>query len=86
MTEPRVTNASFRRFNAVATLIIFVAVVGVAYRYDRFYRRWSKENSPLTAPSARVERLRTRNRERLANVTELSQVIGSVLDEVARAK
>jgi hypothetical protein len=86
MTESRVTDASFRRFNAVATLIIFVAVVGVAYRYDRFYRRWSKENSPLTAPRARVERLRTRNRERLANVTELSQVIGSVLDEVARAK
>ena len=86
MTKPRVTDASFRRFNAVATLIIFVAVVGVAYRYDRFYRRWSKENSPLTAPSARVERLRTRNRERLANMTELSQVVGSVLDEVARAK
>ena len=86
MTKPRVTDASFRRFNAAVTLVMFVAAVGIAYRYDRFYRRWSRENSPLTAPRARIERLRTRNRERLANVTELSQVIGSVLDEVARAK
>ena len=50
MAELRVADASFRRFNTAATLIIFAAVVGIAFGYEGAYRRWLKENDPLAGP------------------------------------
>ena len=85
MAEIRDADASIRWFSAVATLIICAAVVGIPYGCDRAYRRWLKENDPLAGPRARLERLKTGYPERRANVTEVAQVISSVLVEVARA-
>lgn len=85
MAEIRVADASIRRFKVAATLIVCAAVVGIPYWCDRAYRRWLKENDPLAGPRARLERLGTDYQERRANVTEVAQVIGSVLAEVAWA-
>jgi hypothetical protein len=80
------TSSGHRRFNAAATVILFAGVVGIAYRCDRAYRRWLDEISLLAAPRARLERLRTDYQERRANVTDVAQVISSVLVEVVRAR
>jgi hypothetical protein len=85
MDEIRVADASLRRFNTAATLLTLAAVVAIAYRCDRAYRRWLEEISPLAAPRVRLARLRTDWRQRRANVTGVAQVISSVLDEVAGA-
>jgi hypothetical protein len=50
-------------------------VVGIAYWYERAYRRWSEQNHPLAAPRARLEQTRASYRERRALVTEIAQVI-----------
>lgn len=86
MAELRVADASVSRSNTAATLVIFAAVIGVAYGCDRAYRRWLKENDLLAGPRARLERLGTGYQERRAYATEVAQVIGGVLVEVARAR
>lgn len=85
MAEIRDADAWIRRFSGVATLLILAAVIGVPYVCDRAYRRWSKENDPFAGLRARLEHERTRNRERLANVTDVARVISDVLVEVDRA-
>jgi hypothetical protein len=75
MAEPRVADASFRRLNAAATVIVCATVVGIAYWWERAYRRWSEQNHPFAAPRARLERTRTNYRETHALVTEMAQVI-----------
>ena len=92
MGEPQVADATLRRLMTVATLIIYAAVIGIAYVSDRTYRRWLKENRrwlrenhPLAAHQARLERMGSAYRERRAGVTEAAQVIGGLLGEVAGA-
>ena len=75
MVELRVADASFRRLNAAATVTVCATVVGIAYWYERAYRRWSEQNHPLAVPRARLERTRTNYRERRALLTEMAQVI-----------
>jgi len=75
MAELRVADASFRRLNAAATVIVCAIAVGIAYWYERAHRRWSEQNHPLAVPRARLESTRTNYRERRALVTEVAQVI-----------
>jgi hypothetical protein len=75
MVELRVPDVSFTRLNAAATVIVCATVVGIAYWYERAYRRWSEQNHPLAAPRARLERTRTNYRDRRALLTEIAQVI-----------
>jgi hypothetical protein len=86
MAEIRDADAWIRRYSAVATVLIFAAVIGIPYVCDRAYRRWWKENHPLAGPRARLERTRTGYQDRRANVTEVGQVISDVLVEVHRAR
>ena len=86
MAEIRDADVSSTRFSVVATLIFCAAVVGIACACDKTYRRWLKENHPFAGPRARLERLSADYQERRANVTEVAQVIGSALDEVAPAR
>jgi hypothetical protein len=85
MAEIRRAEAWTRRFNAVATLLIVAAVIGLPYACDRAYRRSLKENDPFARLRARLEHERTRYRERRANVTDVVRVISDVLVEVDRA-
>jgi hypothetical protein len=74
MAEPGVADAWFRRLNVAVTVIVCAAVAGIAYRYERAYRRWSDQNRPLAVPRARLERMRTNYRDRRDLVTEMAQV------------
>jgi hypothetical protein len=74
MAELRVADASSRRLDVAVTVILCATVAGIAYWYERAYRRWSEQNDPLAAPRARLERMRTNNRERRALVTDLAQI------------
>jgi hypothetical protein len=75
MAELELADASFRRLNAAVTVVVCATVVGVAYWYERAYRRWSEQNHPFAAPRARIERTRANYQDRRAFVTELAQVI-----------
>jgi len=75
MVEFQLTDASFRRLNAAVTVIVCATVVGIAYWYERSYRRWSEQNHPLAVPRARIARTRANYQDRRAFVTELAQVI-----------
>lgn len=85
MTELRVNDSASRRLNPAVTVIIIVAGLGVAYWCDRAYGRWVKAISPLAGPRARVVRMRVGYQDRRATATDTAQIIGAVLDEVARA-
>jgi hypothetical protein len=86
MAEIRDADAWIRRSSAVATALIFAAVIGIPYACDRAYRRWLKANDPVAGLRARLERTRIGYQERRANVTEVAQVISDVLVEVHRAR
>jgi hypothetical protein len=75
MAELQLADATFRRLNAAVTVVVCATVVGIAYWYERAYRRWSEQNHPFARPRARIERTRANYRERRALVTELAQVI-----------
>jgi hypothetical protein len=51
MAEFQVADASLRRFNAAVTIIVCIAVVGLAYWCERAYRRWVEHQHPF-APRA----------------------------------
>jgi hypothetical protein len=74
MAELRVADASSRRLDVAVTVIVCATVAGIAYWYERAYRRWSEQNDPFAALRARLERMRTNHRERRAFVTELAQI------------
>jgi hypothetical protein len=75
MAEFQLADASFRRLNAAVTVVVCATVVGIAYWYERAYRRWAVQHHPFAAPRARIERARANYQERRAFVTELAQVI-----------
>jgi hypothetical protein len=75
MAEFQLADASFRRLNAAVTVVVCATVVGIAYWYERGYRRWAVQHHPFAAPRARIERARANYQERRAFVTELAQVI-----------
>lgn len=85
MDETRDADAAIRRFSTVSSVLIFGAVVTIAYRCDRAYRQWVREISPLASHRARLERMRTAYGEKRANATEVTQFIGGVFDEIDRA-
>lgn len=75
MAEFQLSDASLRRLNAAVTVVVCATVAGIAYRYERDYRRWSAQNHPFAAPRARIERSRANYQERRAFLTDLVQVI-----------
>jgi hypothetical protein len=75
MAEFQLADASFRRLNAAVTVVVCATVVGIAYWYERAYRRWSEQNHPFARQRARIERTRASYQEQRALVTELAQVI-----------
>jgi hypothetical protein len=75
MAEFQLSDASLRRLSAAVTVVVCATVVGIAYWYERDYRRWSTQNHPFAAPRARIERTRANYQDRRAFVTELAQVI-----------
>ena len=75
MAEFQLADASFKRLNAAVTVVVCATVVGIAYWYERGYRRWAVQNHPFAAPRARIERTRANYQGRRAFVTELAQVI-----------
>ena len=74
MVELRVADASFRRTSAAVTVIAFAAVAGIAYWYERSYRRWAAQNHPFAVPRARLQRTRANYWETRAFVTDIAQV------------
>ena len=75
MADFQPADASFRRLNAAVTVVVCATVVGIAYWYERAYRRWSEQHHPFAAPRARIERTRANYQEWRAFVTELAQII-----------
>jgi hypothetical protein len=84
MVELREADVSFKRLNAAVTVILCGTVVGIAYWYERFYRRWAEQNHPFAVPRARLELMRTNYGERREFVSEITQVFSRLLGEVAR--
>jgi len=80
MTEFHVADAWLRRVDAAVTIIVCAAVVGLAYRYERAYRRWAEQQHPLAASRARLERARTSYQDRRALATELARIIRGSTD------
>ena len=70
-------DASLRRLNAAAAIIVCGAVAGLAYWYERAYRRWAETQDPFAVSRARLERARTTYRDRSGLVIELARVIRS---------
>ena len=68
-------DATLRRFSVAVTVIACGAVAGLAYWYERGYRRWAEQQHPLTAPRARLVRARTTYQDRRALVTEVARAI-----------
>jgi hypothetical protein len=75
MVEFQLTDASFRRLNAAVTVVVCATVVGIAYWYERGYRRWFEQHHPFAAQRARIERTRANYQEGRAFVTDLAEVI-----------
>jgi hypothetical protein len=89
MATPRASRLSSdvwaKRVNGVATLALFGAVLGGAYASGRVYRRWSKDVNVLTAPRARVEKIRTDYRYKKANALEWGAIAGTLAVDIAMA-
>ena len=75
MAEFEMADASSRRFSAAVTIIVCGTVAGLAYWYERGYRRWAEQQHPFAAPRARLERTRTTYRDRRALVAEVARAI-----------
>jgi hypothetical protein len=80
MAEFQVQDALLRRLNAAVTIIGCGAAVGLAYWYERAYRRWVEQHDPFAAPRARLERARATYRGRRALATELARIITGSTD------
>ena len=85
MAEFELTDASLRRLNAAVTVVVCATVAGIAYWYERDFRRWSAQNHPFAVPRARIELTRANYQERREFVTELAQVIRLAGSQAARS-
>jgi hypothetical protein len=76
-----------KRANGAVTLALFGTVLGGAWAGGRAYNRWSKETNLLTAPRARVARLRSKYRRKRENAFEIGGLLGEmVVDAVMAAR
>ena len=75
MAGLQVADTSSRRLDVAATIILCASVAGLAYWYERSYRRWAAHQHPFAAPRARLARTRTTYQQRRALVTDLARVI-----------
>ena len=50
MAEFQLSDASLRRLNAAVTVVVCATVAGIAYWYERDYRRWSEQHHLFAAP------------------------------------
>jgi hypothetical protein len=75
MAELQAADASFRRLNAAVTVIVCAAAVGLAYWYERAYRRWVEQHDLFAAPRARLEQAKSTYRGRRELATELARII-----------
>ena len=63
----------------IAVVLFFAAVVGIAYWFVRGYRRWRRANHPFAGSFERIDRMGTTYRGRRANLAEVVQVIGEIV-------
>lgn len=72
------------------TLAAVAAVVGVAIRadraWDRAYKDWSAEMSPLTKPRARVLRFKTTYRRRKLDAADVASLVNELWSEIDIAR
>ena len=72
------------------TIAAAAAVVGIAYRVDRAYSRWSRDwlrsMSPLTKPRARYVRARDGYRVRRDDTIDLFKLMNELWDEIDVAR
>ena len=85
MDEFQVSDRFARRFSTAATLVIFAAVIGGSYWWQQAYRRWCRENHPLAAPRAHVERLRNTYQQKREGAMEVATLAIDLYDELGRA-
>ena len=85
MAETR-ADRSNRGLTAALTLGLYTGVLGLAYGWSRFYRRWSAENHLFAAPRARVHRVRADYLSRKETALEIGAVAGAVLVEILTAR
>jgi hypothetical protein len=69
----------------LAAAITLAAAVGISYWSSGAYARWSTRISLLAPSRARLVRFRADYQDRRTTFTEMMQIIGAVLDGVARA-
>jgi len=75
MAGLQVADTSSRRLDVAATIVLCASVAGLAYWYERSFRRWAAQQHPSAAPRARLARTRTSYQERRVLVTDLARVI-----------
>ena len=72
------------------TIAAVGAVVGIAVRldraWDRAYKDWSTDMSPLTKPRARVLGFKTTYRRRRDDTIDFSSLINELWDEIDIAR
>ena len=72
------------------TLAAVAAVVSVAIRldraWDRAYKDWSTDMSPLTKPRARVTRVKSNYHRRKTDTVDFSTLINELWDEIDHAR
>ncbi|HYJ60620.1 MAG TPA: hypothetical protein VE032_04060 [Actinomycetota bacterium] len=85
MAEVREHDAAIRRFSLAVTLIFGVGIVVISYGGARYYRRWSKVVDLLAGQRQRATRLRTGYVNQRANVSDVSEVAGIAMDQIAQA-
>jgi hypothetical protein len=75
-----------RRSDEIAAVIAVIAVIGIAFAFERAFRRWSKEVSPLAVPRARVEHMRTGYQKKREVMGDLAQIVDAVLGGARSAR
>ena len=74
-----------RRLSAGATLVLCVAVAGVAFAIERANQRWEEENNPIAAIRARLPLRRIVRRERREMVIDMLRMFGEAPVRADRA-
>ena len=85
ITEPHTGDRLAKRLNAAATLAIVAGVIGASQWGERTYRRWWKENHPLSGPRARLGGMQTAYQAKRDYSMELAALAAALVVEFARA-